>query len=283
MTYIETLDKQIEAHQNTIHALHAAIGKRYFHIILVLASVALVWMLLARVDLGKVISVIVSIPLPVYVIYEIIISIYDSNNCISKNEHNQIKKTRKEIQGLEQKMLSIYEAFPRRSKGARFKNFHELKSSTVDQIEELLPKAMFNEHREVSVTIFVRNNIAIRAAANLGNLGSVRPTDNVFKWSKYARDNCCSEVLDYHNHPVRSTHFGPSAQDLVFFENNNRRLGTAGVRFRCFIICWNVHWEWKIIEYGTENTGGLIIKEYDVAEDKVLFDNTVSQPAKLES
>lgn len=68
-----------------------------------------------------------------------------------------------------------------------------------------------------------------------------------------------------------------------FFEINKRRLGAAGVGFRCFIICWNVHWEWKIIEYGTENTDGLIIKEYDVSEDKVLFDNTVSQPAKLES
>lgn len=240
-------------------------------------------MLLARVDLGKVLGVIIAIPIPALMIYELIILIFDSYNSTSKNEHNQIKQIRTKIQGFEHQMIDIYEAFPRRSKGARFKNFHELRWSSVNQIEELLPKAMFNEHREVSVTIFVRNNIAVRAAANLGNLGSVRSTDNVLKWGKYARDNGCSEVLDYHNHPGRSTHFGQSAQDLVFFENNKRRLGAAGVGFRCFIICWNVHWEWKIIEYGPENTDGLIIKEYDVAEDKVLFDNTVSQSDKYES
>lgn len=279
MTYLETLDKQIEAHQNTIHALHAAIGKKFFYLLLLLVSVATIWMLLVRVDLGKVFCIIVAIPIPSLIIYELVIVIFDSYNSTSKDEHDQIKAIRREIKGFEQKMLSLYEAFPRRSKGARFKNFHELKSSTVDQIEELLPKAMHNEHREVSVTIFVRNNIAIRAAANLGNLGSVRPTDNVFKWGKYARDNACSEVRDYHNHPGRSTNFGPSDQDLVFFENNNRRIGAEGVVFRCFIICWNAHWEWKLMEYGTENPCGLIVKEYDVVEDQVLFDNLLSQPA----
>lgn len=272
MTRLETLDKNIEVHQKKINTLHAVIGRKYFHIILFLSSVAVVWMLLGRVDLGMIFGVIISIPIPALVIYEIIISIYDSHNSISKDEHDQIKAIRREIKDFQQKMLSIYEVFPRRSKGARFKNFHELKSSTVDQIEGLLPKAMYNEHREVSVTIFIKNNIAIRAAANLGNLASVRTTDNIFKWGKYSRDNNCSVVRHYHNHPGRSTDFGPSDQDLVFFENNKRRLDAAGVVFRCFIICWNVHWEWKLIEYSAENTDGLIIKEYDVVKDKVLFD-----------
>lgn len=272
MTRLESLDKKIEVHQKKINNLHAIIGKKYFHIILFLASVAVIWMLLGRVDLGKIFGIIISIPIPALVIYEIIISIYDSRNTISKHEHDQIKAIRKEIKGFEQKMLSIYEAFPRRTKGARFKNFHELKSSTVDQIEELLPKAMYNEHREVSVTLFIKNNIAIRAAANLGNLASVRTTDNVFKWGKYARDNGCSEVRDYHNHPGRSTSFGPSAQDLVFFENNRKRVNAVNVVFRCFIICWNLHSEWKIIEYSANNPSGLIVKEFDVVEDKVLFD-----------
>lgn len=281
MTHLETLDKQVETHQNKIRALHAVIAKKYFYIILFFASAALIWMMLGRVDLGKFFGVIISIPIPALVIYEIIISIYDSRNTISKHEHDQIKAIRKEIKGFEQKMLCIYEAFPRRTKGARFKNFHELKSSTVDQIEELLPKAMYNEHREVSVTLFIKTNIAIRAAANLGNLASVRTTDNVFKWGKYARDNGCREVRDYHNHPGRSTSFGPSAQDLVFFENNRKRLNTVDVVFRCFIICWNLHSEWKLIEFGTENQDGFIVKEYDVVEDKVLSDNLVSQPANL--
>lgn len=126
---------------------------------------------------------------------------------------------------------------------------------------------MFNEHREVSVTIFVRNNIAIRAAANLGNLSSVRTTDNILKWGKYARDNGCSVVRHYHNHPGRSTENGPSEQDLVFFENNKRRLDAAGTQFRCFIICWNIHWEWKMIEYGTDMPKGSIVKEFDVAKN----------------
>lgn len=46
---------------------------------------------------------------------------------------------------------------------------------------------------------------------------------------------------------------------------------------------WNCHFEWKLIEYDNENQHGLIVKEYDVVEDKVLLDNLVSQPAKLES
>ncbi|MDY0299779.1 MAG: hypothetical protein RBQ66_08160 [Candidatus Cloacimonadaceae bacterium] len=103
-------------------------------------------------------------------------------------------------------------------------------------------------------------------------MASVRTTDNVFKWGKYARDNGCSEVRDYHNHPGRSTSFGPSAQDLVFFENNRKRLNAVDVVFRCFIICWNLHSEWKIIEYSANNPSGLIVKEFDVVEDKVLFD-----------
>lgn len=181
MTHLETLNQKIETHQSTLNALHAVFGKRYFHIILFLASVALVWMLLARVDLGKALGVIIAIPIPALMIYKLIILIFDSYNCTSKNEHNQIKIIRTEIQGFEHQMTDIYEAFPRRSKGARFKNFHELRWNSVNQIEELLPKAMFNKHREVSVTIFVRNNIAVRAAANLGNLGSVRSTDNVLK------------------------------------------------------------------------------------------------------
>ena len=62
MTHLETLDKQVETHQNKIRALHAVIAKKYFHIILFLASVAVIWMLLARVDLGKVLGVIIAIP-----------------------------------------------------------------------------------------------------------------------------------------------------------------------------------------------------------------------------
>jgi DNA repair protein RadC len=253
MTHLEKLDKKIEVHQSKIGALHAVIGRKYLHIILFLSSVAVVWMLLGRVDIGMIFGIVISIPIPALVIYEIIISIYDSRNTISKNEHDQIKAIRKEIKGFEQKMLYINETFPRRTKGARFKKFHELKSSTIDQIEELLPKAMYNEHKEVSVTLFIKNNIAIRAAANLGNLASFRTTDNVFKWGKYARDHGCSEVRDYHNHPGRSTSFGPSAQDLVFFENNRKRLNAVDVVFRCFIICWNLHSEWKIIEYSANN------------------------------
>ena len=71
------------------------------------------------------------------------------------------------------------------------------------------------------------------------------------------------------------------AQDLVFFENNRKRVNAVDVVFRCFIICWNLHSEWKLIEFGTENQDGFIVNEYDVVEDKVLSDNLVSQPANL--
>lgn len=58
------------------------------------------------------------------------------------------------------------------------------------------------------------------------------------------------------------------------------RLDASAIHFRCFIICWNLHLEWKIIEFSSEKPDGFIVKEYDVVDDKVLFDNLVSQPAK---
>jgi hypothetical protein len=280
VTHLEALDRQINIHNKTIEALHARIGKKFLYVILFLTSVAIIWMLLARVEVGTLVGIMISIPIPTLIMYELLIIIYDSINSASKTEHNHIKGIKCEIHKYEQIMMDAYNSFPKRDKGATFKNFHSLRWSSVEQIEELLPKAMFNEHREVSVTIFIRNNIVVRSAANLGNMSSVRITDNMFKWNQYADDKKCKQIYHYHNHPGKSTDFGPSEKDLVFFKNNKMRLDASAIHFRCFIICWNLHLEWKIIEFSSEKPDGFIVKEYDVVDDKVLFDNLVSQPAK---
>lgn len=127
MTHLEALDRLINIHNKTIEALHARIGKKFLYVILFLTSVAIIWMLLARVEVGTLVGIMISIPIPTLIMYELLIIIYDSINSASKTEHNHIKGIKCEIHKYEQIMMDAYNSFPKRDKGATFKNFHSLR------------------------------------------------------------------------------------------------------------------------------------------------------------
>jgi hypothetical protein len=156
---------------------------------------------------------------------------------------------RNEIAGLRQEITLVFGKYRVRKKREQFKQVYGLSGRAVRELEEALAVGMFRERREVFVTAFMRDGVAVRVTASIGTPFRCRAADNPARWKEHAARLGCDEIRQYHNHPEHNGSTVPSQTDIRSSGEIRRLLGSHGSKLRSLIICWNDLREWKIIEY----------------------------------
>ena len=123
---------------------------------------------------------------------------------------------------------------------------------------------MFRERREVFVTAFMRQGIAVRVTASIGSPMRCSAADNPARWKEHVERLGCDEIRQYHNHPVHNGHTAPSRTDIRTSKTLRKLLSPHGHRLRSLIICWNAAREWKVFEHDTTGRHWLHF-EFDAA------------------
>lgn len=161
---------------------------------------------------------------------------------------------RARVKRLERALAARFDAFRPRRRGESFKKAYGLAGRDVASLEEALAVGMHREGREVFVTAFMRAGVVVRATASIGSLYRCRPGDDPAKWRVHIERLGCDEVRQYHNHPVHTGETAPSAGDLKSSRQLRQLLGRHAPLLRSFIVVWNRHGEWRVIEY--DDRGG---------------------------
>lgn len=169
-----------------------------------------------------------------------------------------------EIAGLRQRVRAIFEKYRERAKGERFKAAYNLTGKVVQQLEESLSVGMFRERREVFVTAFIRNGVAVRVTASIGSPYRCTAADDPARWVQHIQRLRCDEIRQYHNHPQHNGKTSPSPMDFRISRSLRSLLGPHGAKLRSLIICWNEIGEWKVIEHDHEKKYWLC-SEFDAA------------------
>lgn len=169
-----------------------------------------------------------------------------------------------EITRLRSKVSSIFDKYRDRGKGERFKKAYDLSGRSVLELEEALSVGMYRERREVFVTAFMREGVAVRVTASIGSPYRCSAADNPARWKQHAEKLGCDEIRQYHNHPVHNGKTQPSPTDFRTSQSLKSVLGPHWAKFRSFIICWNSIREWKIVEYNDKGQYWLH-SEFDAA------------------
>jgi hypothetical protein len=77
---------------------------------------------------------------------------------------------RGELAKLDQRITAIFAGYRERQQGEHFKKAYELAGRPLRELEEALSVGMFRERREVFVTAFMRQGIAVRVTASIGSI-----------------------------------------------------------------------------------------------------------------
>jgi hypothetical protein len=171
---------------------------------------------------------------------------------------------RTEIAGLRKHIALVFDKYRARESGEHFKRVYGLSGRPVRELEEALSVGMFRERREVFVTAFMRNGIAVRVTASIGTPFRCRAADNPARWKDHVARLGCDEIRQYHNHPEHSGSTIPSKMDIRSSGAIRRLLGPHGSKLRSLLICWNDLREWKVFEYD-ENGRHALHFEFDAA------------------
>ncbi len=171
---------------------------------------------------------------------------------------------RRELRSLERRITTIFAGYRQRQQGEHFKKAYELAGRPVRDLEEALSVGMFRERREVFVTAFMRQGIAVRVTASIGSPMRCSAADNPARWKEHVERLGCDEIRQYHNHPVHHGHTSPSRTDIRTSKTLRTLLGPHGTRLRSLIICWNAAREWKVFEHDTTGKHWLHF-EFDAA------------------
>ena len=151
-----------------------------------------------------------------------------------------------------------------RQQGEHFKKAYELAGRPLRELEEALSVGMFRERREVFVTAFMRQGIAVRVTASIGSPMRCSAADNPARWKEHVERLGCDEIRQYHNHPVHNGHTAPSRTDIRTSKTLRKLLSPHGHRLRSLIICWNPAREWRVFEHDTTGRHWLHF-EFDAA------------------
>ncbi len=154
-----------------------------------------------------------------------------------------------EIATLRRKVAAIFEAYRERAKGQQFKKAYNLAGKSLSELEEALSVGTYREKREVFVTAFMREGIAVRVTASIGSPYRCSSSDNPARWKQHVERLGCDEIRQYHNHPVHNGKTRPSPMDIRTTGTLQYLLGAHRTKLRSLIICWNGLREWKISEY----------------------------------
>ena len=171
---------------------------------------------------------------------------------------------RAELRALQKHIAEIFASYRMRQKGEHFKKAYDLAGRPVRELEEALSVGMYREQREVFVTAFMRQGIAVRVTASVGSPMRCSAADNPARWSGHIERLDCDEVRQYHNHPAHNGSTAPSRTDVKTSRLLRNTLGPHGSRLRSLIICWNSAREWKVFEH--DDTGRYWLHyEFDAA------------------
>lgn len=181
----------------------------------------------------------------------------------------RIRQIITEMEQIKVKIAQIFSNYPERPKGQQFKIAYKLANKQLQQMEETLAVGMYREQREVFVTAFMANQIAVRVTASIGSPYRCSASDNPAKWPFHIEKNECDSIRQYHNHPVHDGNTIPSPTDFKTSRLLQKILGPHSAKLRSFIICWNEIGEWKIIEYDA-NGHFWLHTEYDAFAEQVI-------------
>lgn len=188
----------------------------------------------------------------------------------AQQERNKKKSTLgKEMMDLRLKIRNLFLKHETRKKGETFKKTYSLQGRSLRELEEALAVGMFNERREVFVAAFMRNGIAVRVTASIGSPYKCSAADNPTKWCYYMGKLRCTELRQYHNHPIHNGSTRPSLTDIKTAGKIEKLLGAHSDKLRCLIIFWNPYQEWKVLEYGA-NGEYRISHEFDASTQHVI-------------
>jgi hypothetical protein len=171
---------------------------------------------------------------------------------------------RRELRQLDQRISAIFAGYRERQQGEHFKKAYELAGRPLRELEEALSVGMFRERREVFVTAFMRQGIAVRVTASIGSPMRCSAADNPARWKEHVERLGCDEIRQYHNHPVHNGHTAPSRTDIRTSKTLRKLLSPHGHRLRSLIICWNPAREWRVFEHDTTGRHWLHF-EFDAA------------------
>jgi len=210
-----------------------------------------------RTGLALALAAILLLPFPAHLLWRRLFRSYRSGS-------ERCAAIRRELRQLDQRINRIFAAYRQRQQGEHFKKAYELAGRPLRELEEALSVGMFREQREVFVTAFMRQGIAVRVTASIGSPMRCSAADNPARWAEHLERLGCDEIRQYHNHPVHDGQTAPSRTDIRTSKTLRKLLGPHGHRLRSLIICWNPAREWKVFEHDTQGRHWLHF-EFDAA------------------
>ncbi len=210
-----------------------------------------------RSGLALALAALLLVPLPLHLLWRRLFSAY-------RKGAERRAAVRRELQELDRRISAIFAGYRQRQQGEHFKKAYELAGRPLRDLEEALSVGMFRERREVFVTAFMRQGIAVRVTASIGSPMRCSAADNPARWKEHLERLGCDEIRQYHNHPVHDGHTSPSRTDVRTSKKLRTLLGPHGNRLRSLIICWNHAREWKVFEHDTTGRHWLHF-EFDAA------------------
>lgn len=145
-----------------------------------------------------------------------------------------------------------YSQYPIFSTEDSFENLYQLNGKTIDEFEKAMVAGMWYCAREVFVAAFIKNGVVIRVSANVGDLVSCGPGEDVCTWVSLCKQMNCDYVRVYHNHPEFNNNTGSSEADRHFLATLESILDPKGIAIHAFIVYWNQVGEWKLMQFGSE-------------------------------
>jgi hypothetical protein len=175
----------------------------------------------------------------------------------------EAQEFRIEIANLQQKFLAVQSRYSRRRKGQQFKNAYDLCGKRLSSLEESLGVGMRLEKKEVFVTAFMKEGVAVRVTAAIGSARRCAPADDPSQWRMHVQRLNCDEIRQYHSHPVYAGKTEPSQPDYNTHQVLRTLLREHEEKLRSFIVYWNEVGEWRILEYN--DRGYCTHFEFDVS------------------
>lgn len=176
----------------------------------------------------------------------------------------ELHQVESEIIQLGNAIRDLYMKYRERNQGEQFKRTYDLIGKSIAECEERLAVGMSREHREVFVNCFVKGDEVVRVTASIGSIYRCAPSDNPYRWKQHFERLGCTEIRQYHNHPVNNNRTSPSPFDHKTSLSIKQLLGKHGSKLKSYIIYWNQINEWRIIEY--DELGKFwLAKEFDIA------------------
>ena len=210
-----------------------------------------------RSGLALALAALLLLPLPLHFLWRSFFSAYRNGSARRATIHRELRQ-------LDRRIAAIFAGYRERQQGEHFKKAYELAGRPLRDLEEALSVGMFRERREVFVTAFMRQGIAVRVTASIGSPMRCSAADNPARWKEHVERLGCDEIRQYHNHPVHNGHTAPSRTDIRTSKTLRKLLSPHGHRLRSLIICWNPAREWRVFEHDTTGRHWLHF-EFDAA------------------